>query len=402
MTRVLYLDCIGGVAGDMLLGALIDAGADPDRVREGLAGLGVPGLELLLDTAERHGIGATRVEVLAAPEPPGRTWREVRVLLEQAELPSRARERALEAFRRLALAEARVHRHDPDEVHFHEVGAVDALADICGVALALDELHVERVECSPLPCPHGLVDAAHGTLPLPAPAVLELLAGAPLEGVEEREELVTPTGAALVAATAERFGPLPAMVLERAGYGAGTRELASRPNLVRAVLGEALEPARPAGAAEVALIETNLDDFSPELVPDAAERVAGAGALDVWVTPVQMKKGRPGVVLSALARPARERAVAEAMLRETTALGVRVLPARRLELEREWRTVEVDGEQVRVKIGSLDGEPLGAAPEHDDCAAVARRTGQPVRAVWTAASVAAAALIDGRAARERP
>jgi uncharacterized protein (TIGR00299 family) protein len=381
MTHLLYLDCVGGVAGDMLLGALLDAGADADVVREGLARLGVDGLGLEVGHAHRHGIRAARVTITSAPGQPHRDWASIRDLLEASRMPARAHE----AFRRLAHTEGRVHGVDPEAVHFHEVGAADAIGEVCGVALALESLGVERVACSPLPVGRGFVDAAHGRLPLPAPATLELLAGAPVHGVELPVELVTPTGAALVAALAEEYGPLPAMTLGAVGYGAGSRDLEAVPNVVRAILGEAA----PALRNPVSLVEANLDDLVPELAPDAAAACFAAGALDVWTTPVQMKQGRPGFMLSALARPADETAVAEAILRETSTLGVRIARLQRWELERDWRTVEVDGEPVRVKVGRLDGRIVNLAPEHADCERVARRAGAPVKHVWARALAAA-------------
>ncbi|MCA1656299.1 MAG: LarC family nickel insertion protein, partial [Actinobacteria bacterium] len=273
-----------------------------------------------------------------------------------------------------------------EDVHFHEVGALDAIGDICGIALALEELGVDELACSSLPSPGGFVDCAHGRLPLPAPATLELLQGAAIHGVELDAELVTPTGAAVVAALATEFGPLPAMRLESVGYGAGARTLPDRPNLVRVLIG-----ARAGPREDAVLIETNLDDLLPELVPDAVERCFAAGALDVWVVPAQMKKGRPGIVFSALARPRDEAAVARAILGETSALGVRVTAARRWELTRSWTTVTVAGETIRVKRGSLDGRTVNLAPEHDDCRAAARRLGRPVKEVWAAALAAAGA-----------
>lgn len=304
----------------------------------------------------------------------------MRELVEAAELPPRARAQALGAFRRLAEAEAKIHGSDVDHVHFHELGGVDTLVDVCGAALLLEELGVERVLCSPLPYTRGLVEAAHGILPVPAPATVELLRGAIVHGVEGVKELVTPTGAALAAELAESFGPPPPLVLERVGYGAGTDDFPERPNLLRVLLGTAVAP-----AADVVLIETNLDDLLPELVPDAVERCFAAGALDVWTVAAQMKKGRPGIVLSALARPAAEQAVTAAILEETSALGVRVSRLARHELEREERTVEVAGETVRVKLGLLDGRVVNVAPEHDDCAAVAARCGRPVKSIWAEA-----------------
>ncbi len=371
----------------MLLAALLDAGADTDAVREGLGGLGVRGLELDVNRTHRHGIGAAAAAIRAPGGQPHRRWATIRAQIEEARLPERARARAQEAFRRLARAEGAVHGVHPEEVHFHEVGAVDALGEVCGVALALEELGVDRVTCSPLPVPRGMVDAAHGRLPLPAPATLELLVGAPLYGVDLDAELVTPTGAALVGALAEGYGPLPAMTLGAVGYGAGARDLASLPNVVRVIMGEGR--AAEAAGAPVSLVEANLDDLLPELLPDAAGACFAAGAVDVWTTPAHMKHGRPGFVLSALARPGEEAAVAEAVLRETSSLGVRIAHLERWELEREWRTVDVDGEPVRVKVGRLDGRVVNLAPEHADCEQAAHRAGAPVKTVWARALAAA-------------
>ena len=386
MTRLLYLDCVGGAAGDMLLGALLDAGADAAVVEAGLARLSVDGLALPVDSPHRHGIRAAHATITGAPRQPRRDWRAIRDLVDRAELPPRARDRAQEVFRRLAHAEASIHGVDPEAVHFHEVGGVDAIGEVCGVALALEALDVERVVCSPLPVARGLVDTEHGRLPLPAPAALELLVGAPVHGVELDGELVTPTGAALVAALADEFGPLPAMTLAAVGYGAGTRDLDALPNVVRAIAGTA---APTAATRPVSLVEANLDDLVPELAPDAAAACFAAGALDVWTTPAQMKQGRPGFTLSALARPGDEEAVAEAILRETSSLGVRIARLQRWELERDWRTVEVDGEPVRVKVGRLDGRIVNMAPEHADCERVAHQSGAPVKVVWARALAAA-------------
>jgi uncharacterized protein (TIGR00299 family) protein len=385
MTRLLYLDCVGGMAGDMLLAALLDAGADVDAVRSGLVGLGVEGLVLETERVARHGIAATRVRVTGAEAQPHRDWASIRAQIDAAGLPERPRARAQEAFRRLADAEGRIHDVDPERVRFHEVGAVDAIGEVCGVALALESLGIDRVACSPLPAGRGLVEAAHGRLPLPAPATLALLEGAPVYGVPLEAELVTPTGAALVAALAEEYGPLPSLTLERTGYGAGSRDMPELPNVVRAIVGTAA----PSAARTVSLIEANLDDLVPELAPDAAAACFAAGALDVWTTPAQMKRGRPGFVISALARPADEDAVATAMLRETSTLGVRIARLDRIELERASRTVAVAGEPVRVKVGVLDGRVVNLAPEHADCERAARITGDPVKTVWARALAAA-------------
>ncbi len=405
--RLLYIDAIAGVAGDMLLGALLDAGAPLQDVQAGLDRIGIAGLRIEVAPTTRHGLAAASVRVLAPSErQPSRDWGSVRALIDAGRLPPRAHDRAHETFRRLAHAEAAVHRIAPDRVHFHEVGAIDAIADVCGVALALEALGVDRVVCSPLPVGRGLIAAAHGILPLPAPATLELLrqAGAPLYGVEAEVELVTPTGAALVAALAEGFGTLPPLNLEAVGCGAGARELPDRPNIVRVLLGDAGPrasiPAEPSGvdaaalAAGVArrdavLLECTLDDLSGELVADGVRACMGAGALDAWLTPVQMKKGRPGVVLTAVARPERESAVAQALLCHTSTLGVRVSTVSRWELARERLVVAVDGQAVGVKLGRLGDEVVNVSPEHDDVARVAVTLGRPAKRVWGLALAAA-------------
>jgi uncharacterized protein (TIGR00299 family) protein len=375
------LDCVGGLAGDMLLAALLDAGADVERLRGVPAALGLDGVGISVERVERQGIGALHLDVEAPDDARHRDYREIRRLVEEADLPDGVRTASLATFGRLAEVEGAIHGVPPDNVHFHELGSLDTLVDVCGAHLLLADLRVTRVACSPLPFARGLTRAAHGVLPLPAPATLALLEGAPLVGVETDAELVTPTGAALAATLVDEWGPLPPLTLDRVGYGAGSRDFADRPNVVRVVLGAEAE--RPAGRA--VLLETNLDDMPPELVPDAVERCFAAGALDVWTTSAQMKKGRPGFVLSALARPGAEVAVARALLEETTALGVRTTRLDRWELEREERTVQVTGGVVRVKVGRLDGDVVNLAPEHDDCAAVARETGRPVKSVWAEA-----------------
>jgi hypothetical protein len=380
--RLCYLDCVGGLAGDMLLAALLDAGADAEVLRSVPEALGLGGVEIAVERVERQGIGALHVTVhVAGGSHEHRAYSEIRRIVEEAELPSTARSRALDAFARLADAEADIHGVPVDDVHFHELGAVDTLVDVCGAFVLLDDLRVNRVACSPLPFARGLTRAAHGVLPLPAPATLALLEGAPLVGVETEAELVTPTGAAIAATVVETWGSLPPLVLERVGYGAGSADFPERPNVVRVVLGAGAT----AATGEVVLLETNLDDLVPELLPDAVDRCFAAGALDVWSVPAQMKKGRPGVVFSALARPGSEHEVARAMLEETSALGVRVARLSRYELQREERVVEIEGTPVRVKVGLLDGRVVNLAPEHDDCAALARATGRAVKSVWAEA-----------------
>lgn len=381
MSRVGYLDCIGGLAGDMLLAALLDAGAELGTLQAVPAALGIDGVEIGVERVERQGIGALHLVIDAPHDHDHRHYAEIRDLVARADLADRARARSLEAFGRLAEIEGGIHGVPPDDVHFHELGSLDTLIDVCGAFVLLDELRVERVVSSPLPFARGFVRAAHGVLPLPAPATLGLLRGASLVGVDTEAELVTPTGAAIVATVADEWGALPPLTLEAVGYGAGTKDLEDRPNVVRVVLGAEAE--RPTG--RVVLLETNLDDFPPELVPDAVERCFEVGALDVWTAPVQMKKGRPGLVLSVLARPEVQGELARALLEETSALGVRVSRLDRYELEREERSVDLEGGSVRIKVGLLDGRVVNLAPEHDDCAALARSTGRSVKSVWAEA-----------------
>ncbi len=317
MSRVLYLDCAGGLAGDMLNAALLDAGASSRRFVESRARSASRACEIDVERVERQGIGALHLRIDVPDDHAHRHYREIRELVEAADLPERARARSLEAFRRLAEVEGGIHGVAPEDVHFHELGSLDTLVDVCGAFVLIDELGVERVSSSPLPFARGFVKAAHGVLPLPAPATLGLLEGAALVGVETDAELVTPTGAAIAATVVEEWGALPPLTLEAVGYGAGTKDPADRPNLVRVVLGA--ESSRPAG--RVVLLETNLDDFSPELVPDAVERCFEAGALDVWTVPVQMKKGRPGFVLSVLARPEAQGEIARSCSRRRARLA---------------------------------------------------------------------------------
>jgi pyridinium-3,5-bisthiocarboxylic acid mononucleotide nickel chelatase len=386
VTRVAYLDCVGGLAGDMLLAALLDAGAHTAVLERVPEQLGLDGVAVLIEPVERHGVMALHVDVRAPTDPGYRDWRTISALLADASLDETVRTRSRAVLERLAEAEATIHGVSVQDVHFHELGAVDTLVDVCGTVALLANLGVERVVCSPLPVSRGLVKAAHGVLPLPAPATLELLRGAPLEGVETKRELVTPTGAALAATLADDWGTLPSLTIDRIGYGAGTADPPDRPNIVRVLLGEGAEDT---STGQVSLLETNLDDLVPELVPDAVERCFAAGALDVWTAPAHMKKGRPGIIFAALARPADERAVAAVILEETSALGVRVASLRRYELDREERAVPVAGGTVRVKVGRLDGRVVNLAPEHDDCADLARRLGKPVKAIWAAALAAA-------------
>ena len=389
MSRTAYLDCVGGIAGDMLLAALLDAGGDLETLRAVPALLGFTEVDIVVETVVRHGLRALHVDVTDPESRAIRTWNEMDRAVADGDLPDDVRVRAVDVLQRLAEAEARVHGVAPKDVKFHELGAVDTLIDVCGSLTLLTGLGIDRVVCSPLPVARGLVNGAHGSFPLPAPATLELLRDAPVVGVDGDGETVTPTGAALVSVVASSFGPIPPLVMDRIGYGAGSADVASRPNVLRVLLSAEQELATN---GEVRLLQTNLDDMNPELIPDAMERCFEAGALDVWTMPAQMKKGRPGVVVSVLTRAPQEPSVARVLLEQTSAIGLRVSSMQRYELDREEREVTLEGGTVRIKVARLDGDVVNVAPEHDDCAAIARATGRSVKAVWAEALVAAERL----------
>lgn len=388
---LIYVDAFSGASGDMLLGALLDAGLAEKDLRECLARLPVSGYDLAVRKEDRKGLVATRAEVrLTGHHHHHRGLSDIEAIIAGAELPGGAGERARAVFRRLAEAEAKVHGTTPEEVHFHEVGAVDAIVDIVGVCAGLAMLGVERLVASPLPLGSGHVDVSHGRLPVPAPAVVELVRGVPTAESEEPGELTTPTGAAILVTLAERFGPMPAMVPAAVGYGAGARQGTLGPNVLRVVLGQACEGA--AGESDaVWLLEANVDDATGETLGAATQAILAAGALDVWLTPATMKKGRPGVVLACLADETALGAVENAVFRETTTFGLRRRRVERAKLAREHVTIETPLGPVRVKVGRRGGRVVTALPEYDDCLALARQQGVAFREVYDAARAAFAA-----------
>jgi uncharacterized protein (TIGR00299 family) protein len=387
-----YFDCFAGVAGDMVLGALLDAGGSAEALRGGLAGVPVDPFELEVTRVERGGIGATHVRVRVGRSPVVRTWAYLRGALSEADLPAPVRDRTLAIFGRLAEAEALIHRKPVDQVHFHEVGAVDAVVDVVGSALLLHDLGVTEVWASAVATGTGLVRGEHGMLPVPAPAVLELLRGVPIYSGGVTAELTTPTGAAILAATAGHFAELPPMRVAAVGYGAGDRQHDELPNLLRVVLGERTE--RGVAGDSGLVLEANLDDMTPELAPWVLERLFEAGAADVWFTPIHMKKGRPGITLSVLCAPGTDAAVRDLLWHETSTLGVRGLPVRKWMLERRVLTVELPGGKVRVKLGLDGGRVVNVAPEYADCARLAGQTGRPLKDVMARAQAAALAALD--------
>ncbi|MGB2613329.1 MAG: nickel pincer cofactor biosynthesis protein LarC [Phycisphaerae bacterium] len=379
--NILYIDAFSGISGDMFLGALVDAGLAEADLRAALATLPIEGYELEVRREKRGSLAATRVEVKldAKAKQPHRHLSDIETILGAGNGA-----RALEVFRRLAEAEARVHGTTAQEVHFHEVGAVDAIVDIFGVCAGLEILGVERVVSSGLPMGSGHVDAAHGRLPVPVPAVVELMRGFPVRLCEEEGELVTPTGAALAVTLADAFGPMPAMVMEKVGYGAGAREGKHVPNVLRVILGRAAGP-DAAESDSVWLLEANLDDATGETVGAATQALFEAGAVDVWVTAAMMKKGRPGMVLSCLAPEGLVGAVEEAFFRETPTFGVRRVRAERSKLAREHVEVETRFGRVRVKVGRRGGRIVTASPEYEDCRRAAAERSVAVREVYGAA-----------------
>ena len=387
--KVLYFDCISGISGDMALGALIDAGADEDELRERLALLPVEPFQIDVDEVETQGIHAKKVTVRATTTAVIRTYANIRTLLDQAKLPAPALALAQRIFRRLAEAEARVHRREIDQVTFHEVGAVDSIVDITGTALALTMLGIERTFSSAVPTGMGLVKTEHGMMPIPVPAVVELLRGAPIYSRGVPMELVTPTGAAILAATVEGFGELPTIRLETSGYGAGTLR-PDFPNVLRVLIGDE-DPAaggdrrKPDAGGELVL-ETNIDDMNPELYSYVLERLFDAGAQDAWLTPIAMKKGRPAVTISVLCSPQRQDAIRQVLFRETGTLGVRSAAVDKQALERQFLTVDTRYGGVRVKVGTIEGKPVSVAPEFEDCVRVARESGVPARDIYEEAT----------------
>jgi uncharacterized protein (TIGR00299 family) protein len=391
MTRTAWFHCHAGTAGDMSLAALVDAGADPAEVARLVAGLGLEGYALTFEPVQRGGIAATHAVVTVHEHRHHRPWHEVRGLLERADLPPRVRERSLAVYRTLAEVEATIHRCRVDDVELHEVGALDAIVDIVGTCAALEVLGVDQVACSPITVGHGTIDAAHGQLPNPSPAVVSLLAraGAPCRGIDDHLEVATPTGVALMTVLAASFGPLPAMAsVEAVGYGAGTRDVPGRPNVLQVVVGEAASPAHhaPTPGQPVRLLEANVDDVTGEVLAHTIAALLEAGAHDAWATPIVMKKGRPATTVHALCDPVDTDAVAEVLVRETGTLGLRGSVVERWPQSRTEVVVDLGSCAIRVKLAA--GR---AKVEHDDALAAARTLGLPLREVLARAEAMARA-----------
>ena len=393
--RVAHLDCVGGVAGDMWLGALVAAGLPIEALRADVRALGCPGLDVAAESVRRGALAATLVRVTVDGKPadhhaaPQKTPEAMGAIVARATaLPARVRERAQAVIRRLGEAEGTVHA--AHHVHFHEVGAWDTLADCVGVAAGLARLGIERVTCSAVPTGRGTVQTSHGPMPIPAPATLELLRGVPLLDPPVEAELTTPTGAALVTTLCEAFGERPPLTVDAIGYGAGTGEPRGVANVLRMTVGAPAEAAAEGLLVDpVWVLEATLDDMTGQAVGHLADACRAAGALDVTVTPVQMKKNRPGVVLQALAHEDAVAAVEDALFRESTTFGVRRWRADRHVLAREIVTVPTPYGPIRVKLGRRAEAVIRVAPEHDDCVAAAAAAAVPLAVVVDAARAAA-------------
>jgi uncharacterized protein (TIGR00299 family) protein len=389
---ILYFDCFSGASGDMILGALVDAGLPLDGLRGALGTLAVDREALWTERVTRAGVSATKLHVRGecgsmhqhghAHAHPHRTVAEIERLIDASALSAAGKDRAKMLFGRLAAAEAAVHGTSPDKVHLHEVGALDSIIDIVGTVYGLEALAIEEVVASPLNVGSGTIDCAHGVYPVPGPATARLLEGAPIYAGPQGAELVTPTGALLVTGYAQRFGPLPQMRLRQVGYGAGSRDFADVPNVLRVFIGEA-DGAAP--AARVVVIEAEIDDMNPQIFGVLMERLMAHGALDVFYTAIQMKKNRPGTLLSIVAPPEAREALTSVVFRETTTIGIRYTEMQRECLDRETVSVETPLGRVRIKVARRQGAMLNASPEFDDCVRVAAETGTPVKDVQAAA-----------------
>jgi len=384
-----YLDCFSGVAGNMVLGALIDAGLPVHVLNDTVAQLGLEGVTVKVERVSRGGLAATHVAVDAGSHS-GHHHRhlpEILGMITAAQLPSRVADRATRIFRRLAEAEAGVHGIDIDEVHFHEVGAADAIVDIVGACMGFEALGLERLFSSPIPTGSGTVTCAHGVLPVPAPATAALLRGVPLAPSDEVGELTTPTGAAIVTTLAEQFGPLPGMTIRAIGYGAGTRENRARPNVLRLIVGDLPESVSQPDLEhdQVVVLETQVDDVPAQILAFTTQRLLDAGALDAFLVPIIMKKGRPGHLLTVLARPQDVPTLEDVLFAETGTLGIRQQEGLRSKLGRRHVTVNTRFGPIRVKLGLRGPRVVRVSPEYEDCAAAARATGASLRDVQAAA-----------------
>jgi uncharacterized protein (TIGR00299 family) protein len=381
MMKRIYLDCFSGVSGNMLLGALLDAGVPQKLLHDTLQQLNIKGFEVNIEHVQIHGFAACRVTVTTDEHHPHRHLADIKSILDDSALEPAITAKAKAVFHRLAKAEAAVHGTTVEAIHFHEVGAVDALVDIVGTVAGFHFLGPVEITCSPLPMPGGWVQCAHGEIPLPAPAVCKLLQDVPVYGESLQQELVTPTGAALVAELASGFGQMPAMILQKTAYGAGTMQRAdSRPNLLRIQVGEALEVME---SQQVDILDTHIDDWNPELWPHTSQLLLDAGALDVCLIPIQMKKGRPGFLVRVVSTPANTLQLKNCLFTETSTIGIRCRRESRSTLVREAVTVDTPWGPLQAKKIHRPGG-IEISPEYEACLIVAKQHGIPLQTVYAA------------------
>jgi len=385
MTRIAYLDCATGISGDMLLGALLDVGWPEQNLRELIAKLKLGDMQLKVDRVSKRGIAATQVKIISSPHQPHRGLHDLASIVMQAELPQSIQERAISALKLLAEAESQVHGVPVDRIHFHEVGAVDTIVDIVGALVGFDQLGIAEIHCSALPWSRGTVKTEHGILPVPPPAVALLLRGVPVIGADIEGETVTPTGATLARTLAKQFGAVPAMQVESIGYGAGQSDWPDRPNVLRLTIGESATTSDGLVVEQLTLLSCNIDDMNPQWYEPLMKELYDAKALDVWLTPAQMKKNRPGTLVEVLCHPQDAARLRDVILRDSTTLGVRETSVMRHSLPRHIQTVETSYGAVRMKIATLPDGSTKASPEHDDCVTRAAERRVSVGDVWLAA-----------------
>lgn len=388
MAKLAYFDGFSGASGDMVLGALVDAGLDVARLEAELRRLPLAGWGISAEKVKRGALQATHVRVTSAETHHHRGLSKIEAIITSGKLAPRAAEMAVRIFCRLGEAEAKVHGVSLEKVHFHEVGAVDSIIDIVGAAVGFDLLGIGQFASAPLNVGGGKIKTEHGILPVPAPATVELLKHTPTYSTGIQRELVTPTGAAILSTLASQFGAQPAMTVQAAGYGAGSAQLEEQPNVLRMVIGEPAEDRMVPWDEKIAVIEANLDDMNPQIYGYFAEKALAAGALEVYATPVQMKKNRPGQLVTILCAPESAKALMDLVFRETTTIGLRCWEARRRVLQRETVTVETPLGAVRMKISRQNGHMLNAAPEYEDCRRIAEERGVPLKEVLAAATAA--------------
>jgi uncharacterized protein (TIGR00299 family) protein len=379
--KLAYFDCFSGISGDMTLGALVNAGCPVDLLRAELKSLQIPGWTLTAEKVWKNGMAATRARVETEDQQKHRSLTTILEILKNSQLAPSVQERASRIFQKLGEAEAYVHDTPIENIHFHEVGAVDAIVDIVGSCIGFHALGIERFACSPLNVGGGTVKMAHGILPVPAPATARLLQGAPTFSNGVQRELVTPTGAAIVATLCDSFGPQPPMTVSAIGYGAGSTDLEGQPNVVRIMIGEPAEKVSHADDEEISIIEANLDDMNPQIYGYVLEKALSAGALDVYTTALQMKKNRPGTLLTILCRPKDIDTMMSLIFAETTTFGVRTHRAQRRALPREWVNVSTSYGSVRIKLSRSNGHILHVTPEYDDCRKLAVENQVPLQQV---------------------